>query len=980
MARVRHGERGWIGGRVTMSRRVVAGLVGGAGVIMGVASVGPAVVTPPAVLLAPHGESRAAPGTVASPTGGLAGPPAVLGVNVDLVGQDAAAVERASARLSGGGVGYVRLPVRWTAIEASRGHYDWTGLDPVVATLARHGLQVLVTLETAPDWARGDPTPEPHLFLCRDPVATDPSRVDAAPATDPTDLAAFAVRLVERYSGRIWALEVWREPNLLPNWRRTGPDPEDYARTLATVADAVHRAAPAVHVVSAALAPTTDVGVCFMSDVVFLDRLARTGVLTAVDAVGIEPLGLRSPPPALPTDGDGLNFARATVLHDVLVRHAVDRSLWALAWGWSAGGVGTPSPWGNHAPETAAAWLRDGYALARTGWPWMGPMFVWHDQPRAPSGDPIWGFALSDAAGRPTLLWDTVADLARADPAALRATVLTGTRAVPGQGGAGAPALGDAWVLALVAVAAVALAWAARGRLAPVLRAALGNGERLGSPLAIGAFALLVAINVMAPGPIGFGALAALVVLAAARPDLAVAGVALAAPFDAVMPMRLGSHPVWPVELLVAVALGGRALAVYASLVPRRTDDRAPRHVEVPRWHVPGVLVNRARQARGVLAGLDALDWTAIALVAWSALTPLWAEHAAAAVREWRTVILGPVLYYGLLRTAPDRRRAARAALYGLVAGGVIASVWAVAGLGLHMTGHTGAAVAAEGVVRATGPYRSPNNLALFLGRMLPVLAALALWGTPRRRRVCVLVAVPIGLALLLTFSRGAFVLGVPVVAIFLLLAGSERVRHAGWRRALAPVAIGLGVGVAVLLPFADTPRVRDTFSPRPGSTLFIRLRLWQSAVEMGRDHPILGVGLDNFLYLYRDRYVKRDAAQERFLSHPHNVLLDWWTRLGIPGLAILTVLVAGQVRALRRALRGTRGDRGFVVAAAGAQLYALTHGMVDNSFFLVDLAIVWWTAQAQLLAGAGHGNRAGAAAEAAGVGPPGFEPGIERL
>jgi O-antigen ligase len=149
----------------------------------------------------------------------------------------------------------------------------------------------------------------------------------------------------------------------------------------------------------------------------------------------------------------------------------------------------------------------------------------------------------------------------------------------------------------------------------------------------------------------------------------------------------------------------------------------------------------------------------------------------------------------------------------------------------------------------------------------------------------------------------------------------------------------------------------------------------------MGRDHPWLGVGLDNFLYHYRERYVKRDVVQDGSLNHPHNWVLDWWTRLGLPGLAILGVLVLGNLwlglRAVGRSPPAPPGapapDRALAVAALGMQVYALAAGLVDNSFFLIDLAAVWWIGQAGLIAIAGRpdGSIAAERAPSANAPPP---------
>jgi O-antigen ligase len=111
----------------------------------------------------------------------------------------------------------------------------------------------------------------------------------------------------------------------------------------------------------------------------------------------------------------------------------------------------------------------------------------------------------------------------------------------------------------------------------------------------------------------------------------------------------------------------------------------------------------------------------------------------------------------------------------------------------------------------------------------------------------------------------------------------------------------------------------------------------------MVRDHPLLGVGLDNFLYQYRTHYVQPTAWQEFNLSHPHNFVLDFWLRLGLPGLVVLGWLLAEVFRRGWRTYRHLDGQRrslaSLVLGAMGSVVYLMAHGLVDNAFFLVDLA-----------------------------------------
>lgn len=152
-----------------------------------------------------------------------------------------------------------------------------------------------------------------------------------------------------------------------------------------------------------------------------------------------------------------------------------------------------------------------------------------------------------------------------------------------------------------------------------------------------------------------------------------------------------------------------------------------------------------------------------------------------------------------------------------------------------------------------------------------------------------------------------------------------------------------LAAGGVGTLPLFGTDRFRSLLDTSAG-TGFFRLRLWQSAWTMLCDHPWLGVGLDNFLYQYRTRYILPDAWQEPNLSHPHNILLDFATRLGIGGLLVLLWLQLAFWRVAwplyRRLSKGA--EKALTLGLMGSMVTTLAHGLVDQSFFLVDLAFIF--------------------------------------
>ena len=198
-------------------------------------------------------------------------------------------------------------------------------------------------------------------------------------------------------------------------------------------------------------------------------------------------------------------------------------------------------------------------------------------------------------------------------------------------------------------------------------------------------------------------------------------------------------------------------------------------------------------------------------------------------------------------------------------------------------------------------------------------------------------------LTLYLTFSKGAWLLGLPSCIVVMTLLDTYRNHRRYWRRAIVITVGCLAIIALTLIPLSQTERFRTTFDFKQGSTGFIRLKLWQASLTMLRDHWPLGVGLDNFLYQYRTRYILPEAWEEHDLSHPHNLILDFGIRLGIGGIVLLLWLQAAFWINAWRLYQKTPSP--LVLGLIGSMIVFLSHGLVDNSYFLVDLAFTFFLA-----------------------------------
>lgn len=330
-----------------------------------------------------------------------------------------------------------------------------------------------------------------------------------------------------------------------------------------------------------------------------------------------------------------------------------------------------------------------------------------------------------------------------------------------------------------------------------------------------------------------------------------------------------------------------------------------------------------------------------LALTSWALLATFAADHFSVALREWRTVFLAAALF-ALLLTWLRHRSVDPAGDRWLLLGAWLAGGTTVAVVALWQYTSGQMVITAEGVWRVRAFYGSPNNLALYLERTLAVSLALALFTRSRRAQlVWGGVAVLQAIALLLTFSKGGLLLGLPAIFVTLWCGGWVLLAQRGEaRRPLWWIASAGGLALLALTPFLGTERFQRLLDFQQG-TGFLRLQLWQSAWQMALDHPLLGVGPDNFLYAFRSQYILPTAWQEPNLNHPHNWLLDWWTRLGLPGLALALIFFGQMIGQLWQGVR-RNADPVLCLGLLAAAVGALTHGLIDASYALPDLMLVW--------------------------------------
>lgn len=238
---------------------------------------------------------------------------------------------------------------------------------------------------------------------------------------------------------------------------------------------------------------------------------------------------------------------------------------------------------------------------------------------------------------------------------------------------------------------------------------------------------------------------------------------------------------------------------------------------------------------------------------------------------------------------------------------------------------------------RARGTFQDPNVLGPFLVLPFLFLAEGALRGSLAGLFVRGAMALPIALAVFLTFSRGAWghlALSCALLALFTFaLSRSIFARM----RVLIVVAVGLTVLAAGLMAALSVPKVQNLFTERAQLTQQYdtghegRFGRWKSGFKLAMEEP-LGIGPKEFAKI--------------FPEDPHNVYLNAFVTFGWGGgLAYVVLVLLTIALGFRAMLVPTPWQRQTIVVYSTFLPLAMLGAIIDTDhwrhFFLV-LGCLW--------------------------------------
>jgi hypothetical protein len=285
------------------------------------------------------------------------------------------------------GAKVVRLPVSWHLMEGQKGvtpQWFWDELEAEVSAAEKAGVKLIIELGQTPCWASSALNKR-----CTDPNYTD---YLLYPPINYTDYANAIAKLAQRYRDRVYAWEIWNEPNLTGNWKPLGSRPQAIndrnnlfinlqgAWQYTNLVKASYSKIKSVDSKATVLA-----GAIAGGDVDYVNEMYKAGIKGYFDALSMhpytgvypnDPSGKSYGPNECPTEVDSSKLWCFKIgverVRQAMLAKSDDKPIWFTEFGFSS-----TTGWnGSRFPNDQADHLRSSIALINT-WNFV-PVACWY--------------------------------------------------------------------------------------------------------------------------------------------------------------------------------------------------------------------------------------------------------------------------------------------------------------------------------------------------------------------------------------------------------------------------------------------------------------------------------------------------------------------------------------------------------------------------------------------------------------------------
>lgn len=202
---------------------------------------------------------------------------------------------------------------------------------------------------------------------------------------------------------------------------------------------------------------------------------------------------------------------------------------------------------------------------------------------------------------------------------------------------------------------------------------------------------------------------------------------------------------------------------------------------------------------------------------------------------------------------------------------------------------------------------------------------------------ICAAVSI---VGLICTNTRGGWLAIIPVMIGILLYYIPT------WKKKLT-VILACGLLMMFMSTFVSnfSARVDSIARGRSEQSVNERFLMWDSAIKMGLDHPLLGVGNGNYKYYYQNEYIS-PQAKEPDVGHAHSMFFQMFGENGFIGL----FAYCGMIGAFF--LYGYRRKSAKAKIILASTMGLVLYGLTDYTLSAYEAMRVYWFLMGLCIAG----------------------------
>ncbi len=236
--------------------------------------------------------------------------------------------------------------------------------------------------------------------------------------------------------------------------------------------------------------------------------------------------------------------------------------------------------------------------------------------------------------------------------------------------------------------------------------------------------------------------------------------------------------------------------------------------------------------------------------------------------------------------------------------------------------------------MRIYSTLENPNVLGEYILLVLPVTIAL-MWKKRGAfaKIVYGIMAAAMGLALILTFSRGCWVGIMAAAAVFVTCCSGKL-----WGLLLIALPI-----VPMILPESIVNRFASIGDMKDSSTSY-RVYIWMGTLHMLKDFWLSGVGPGQEAFTQVYPFYSYSAI---VAPHSHNLFLQIMVESGILGIILFAILILVFIKKLAMGyqVQGKTGELSVAMVGIGSAVVGfLVQGLFDNCFYNYRVFMIFWS------------------------------------